>query len=502
MVSENLTVTVNAITATAQAKLNRLRETVQSLGRASVGAAAGVRTYGEAVEGAGLKTLGAIPPTVVMGERVDNVGDEAFTSALQIGSLTSALSSLTPAASGASVSIGVLSASFSSLTAAVVVVTGALAVFGAVLASITAAIGGVIAGAGALAAAFTGIIGTGILAFGEQRGEQAEKRLSQINEKVKRLENLREEQGRLSEIQQKNLRQLKDRQDELEDETGILGGLSAAYDDLASELTPLITRFGEQFAPLIESAIDTLPRLVERSLEAAGGLRQLRDDVGALGRGFADALPGIVRGTVDLARQAIPVFQDFMRFVGENAPEAISLLVQTARENAPEFREFLTGFIDALPSIIAFGNFIIGVLIPALSRLAAKFSPVVEAMGALNKLAKKIPDRLFNLLETALIEVPLSGGPIGFTAQELADSGALNFDLGQTGTGGDPSDIGPPEPFEDRTGVGSQTIQIKGELVERDGEIRGVIDEQVRTNQRRGARRTARKNGEAKRRPR
>jgi len=504
MVSERLTVTVNAGTATAQAKLNRLRETVQSLGRSGLGAKPGLNATEEGIEGVGIKAVGALPPTKLIKDQIEETGDKASTSALQLGAFTSALSSLSPAASGASVSLGVLSVTFQSLTAAVAVVTGALVVFGAVLASITAAIGGVVAGAGALAAAFTGIIGTGILAFGEQRGEQAERLLDKTNRRIESLEELRQEQGRLSEIQKENLEQLKNRQDELEDQTGIVGGLSAAYDELSAEITPLLVKFGREFAPLIESAIDRLPNLVREVLRAAGGLDQLREDVAALGRGFAQALPGIVRGTVNLARQAIPVFQDFLKFVGREGPDAIRLLVQTARENADEFTTFLNGFRDALPDIIAFGNFIINVLVPALAGLGRVLSPVIDALGRLNDVAKGIPDWVIDILK-GTVEVAVSGGPLGFLAQQVAPTTrgfAQDRIRGATNTGGAPPIGAGQTRVNQALAGGVQTIQITGELVDKGGEIAAIINEQIDMNSRQQTRATSRRAGDELRGPR
>jgi len=98
MVSERLTVTVNAGTATAQAKLNRLRETVQSLGRSGLGAKPGLNATEEGIEGVGIKAVGALPPTKLIKDQIEETGDKASTSALQLGAFTSALSSLSPAA--------------------------------------------------------------------------------------------------------------------------------------------------------------------------------------------------------------------------------------------------------------------------------------------------------------------------------------------------------------------------------------------------------------------
>jgi len=459
MVSENLTVTVTAITEAAEQKLNSLKRTIRSVGIASGGSTAGVGGLEGRVDSLARSAL--IGKTALAGltDEIEEEGDEATTSAAQTGLLASTIGALTPAASGASVSLGVLSVTFQSLGAAIVVVTGALVVFGAVLASITAAIGGVIAGAGALAAAFTGIIGTGILAFGEQRGEQAERLLDKTNRRIESLEELRQEQGQLSEIQKENLEQLKNRQDELEDQTGIVGGLSAAYDELSAEITPLLVQFGREFAPLIESAIDRLPNLVREVLRAAGGLDQLREDVAALGRGFAQALPGIVRGTVNLARQAMPVFQDFLKFVGREGPDAIRLLVQTARENADEFTTFLNGFRDALPDIIAFGNFIINVLVPALAGLGQVLSPVVDALGRLNDVAKGIPDWVIDILK-GTVEVAVSGGPLGFLAQQVAPTTrgfAQDRIRGATNTGGTPP-IGVGQTRVNRSGASGESV--------------------------------------------
>lgn len=310
------------------------------------------------------------------GDEISGTGRDASGTATRLGFLSAAAGTTSGAFGTLSSANSTLSLSFGSLTTSL---TGTVALLGLVGAAATglvstllplAAVVGTVTGAlGALAAAFGTVIGTGILAFGEQRAQQKQEELDQIEEEIELYEQLQEEYGTLNSSQQENLEQLKERKDELEDQTDIMGALSGAFSDLMEELQPVITEFGEQFVPLIEDAIDAIPDLVRNIFSAIGGMDRFVDVLRRLGNRAFRVIPQITADIFDLARMALPVFMDFINFVGNNASSAFSAMLQVTQRLAPTLMGLGRAFLDALPELTALGTVILETVIPAVSDL-------------------------------------------------------------------------------------------------------------------------------------
>lgn len=301
----------------------------------------------------------------------------------QVTRTTGKLTSLSAASSGASTTFGALSVSTSGLSLSMGTLTTGLTGTAVALTTVTVVAGGLLStlvplaaivgtltlGLGALAGAFGTIIGTGILAFGEQRGEQNKERLEEVTERIERLEELEDTERGLTEVQEEQLEQLKERQDTLEEQTGIFGGLQSVLSDLGEELEPIVTEFGEEFVPLIEDAIEAIPELVRNIFAAIGGVDEFVQLLRQVGRQAFEAIPEIVAAMFELARVALPILVDALELLARNARPAFEGMLRITRELAPEFIRLGQAFIDALPQITRLGVAVLEVAVPALTSL-------------------------------------------------------------------------------------------------------------------------------------
>jgi len=199
-----------------------------------------------------------------VGEQASDAARSLNTYSAAAGTAAATTGSLSTVFGGASVAAGTLGS----------VVTASLI---PALFPLVAITGAVSAGLAGVAGAASAVVGTGLLAFGKQRGEQAAERLKQVNSQIEALEELEEKQGELTDTQEEQLESLEEQADTLEDQTGIAGGLAAAFGDLREEIAPLLVQFGERFVPLIRDGIEALPTLVEqRPREVANSVNRGR----------------------------------------------------------------------------------------------------------------------------------------------------------------------------------------------------------------------------------
>lgn len=485
--SANVSVLINAFTQAAEESLDDVGDELNNLAadgevaQAAMDEAADemddVTTSSEAADesmDSTAETTGRLAALFqLLQGRADEAADEIDDAGRSAGRTTGMFTALTAGTQGLNFSLGLLSTSLTGL------LIPALAGLLATLVPIAAILGTVAAAAGGLAAAFGVVIGSGILAFGDQLAQQNQERLDQINEEIRAIEELRsaragltdeqaselsqarqtvraleskrestsaltrvqqrrlealqetrdrlletarsegdlsaaqqarlettrsqiqqiqslqaemgsltdeeqrrlrnaqdtiqtleaqkDQEGQLTETEQERLTSLEETRDSLEEQTSISGALAARMAELKQEIAPLIVAFGQEFVPLIRSAVDALPELVDRILESFGGLESFKEALRAAGSEAMTAIPDIVSALTGLARDALPTVIDLGRWLLKNGGDVFGSMVDTTRRLAPELNELVDSFIRALPHINDIGTVILDTVIPAIS---------------------------------------------------------------------------------------------------------------------------------------
>jgi hypothetical protein len=301
----------------------------------------------------------------ILQNRADEAGDEIGQAGRRAGTTSGLFSTLSFTSGGLSSSFVSLGTTAGIATVGITALTAGATALASTLFPLAAVLGTVVGGVFSLVAAFGAVVGTGILAFGEQRGEQNRERLEQINEQISRLEELKTTEEGLTESQAERLDTLKEEKDELSDLTGIMGGLKDVMSDVVEEIKPIITEFGEQFIPLVEDAIDALPDLIRNIFAAMGGMEEFVGALRNLGRIAFNTIPSLVGMLFDLARRALPVFLDHVRWLRNNGGDIFRGMLRVTQRLAPFFMDLINAFIEATPEITKLGSVVLEKLIPA-----------------------------------------------------------------------------------------------------------------------------------------
>jgi len=330
----------------------------------------------------------------ILKQAQESMGDEMAQSAAKATANAGALQANSAAASSASGSFGLLS------TTMLLSLIPTILTLLTVLAPLAVALGAIAAGAVALAGAFGLIVGSGILAFGQERAQQNQERLNQINKQVGALERLQDSEGGLTKVQERRLQRLKSEQEELEDATTATGALQNVMGELKDEIVPLIAKFGEEFVPLIKDAINAIPTLVRRMLDAVGGTESFEEALRRFGALMMEVLPALVGLMFDLARVALPVLEDFVSFLQDNGDEALQAMQQSFEEIQPELSELLDALIEMAPVLLEFGTNAAEVVIPALTGL-------IKAATGFMEVVNGMPEPLQKIVMSLLLVFPL-----------------------------------------------------------------------------------------------
>jgi len=288
------------------------------------------------------------------GDRVEEFGDDTTQAAAQ----TSTFATTTSAAASSMGAFGI-AAQASAIPAA-----GALV---STLAPLTAVLGTVTAAAGSLAGAFGTILGSGILAFGKERAQQNKEQLLRVQDRIQALKELKKEEGGLTDQQRLRLRQLEERENKLDDATTAMGAFKLVLEDLAAEIAPIITQFGQQFVPLIEDALDAVPDLVENMFDATGSMEEFKDAMRDFGAGAFEVIPQIFAGMFELARMALPVVRDLFEAVGDRGAGVFDRMLGVTQELAPELQDLLGSLADLAGPLTTFGTTVLEVVLPSLT---------------------------------------------------------------------------------------------------------------------------------------
>ena len=367
-----------------------------------------------ALDEVGSEAVGAGVKAQFLQDSLDEVGDQAIQAAVQSQATSGAFSSLSLSASGASLSVGTLSTAFT------LSLIPALLTAATVLAPVVVLLGALAAGAVALAGAFGLIIGSGILAWGDQMAQKNQEELAQTERLIAQYETMAETQGGLNAQQQDRLRQLRQKKKELEDQTTVTGALAGVVGDLKEELKPLIVDFGREFIPLIRDAVSAIPDLVRQIFAAIGGTGEFKEALREFGQIAADVLPTLIGLMFDLARTALPVLRDLIEFLQGNGGDALDAMKSSIEELQPEFEDLLDSLIDMAPTLLEFGTNVGEVLIPAITGLVDVLDGFMETINDMDEGTQEIVISLLLLLP---ILVKLAG--IASTVASVLGFGGL-----------------------------------------------------------------------------
>jgi len=353
MAFEGLDIEIGGSSGGAKAAISSTRRALGGLGRAASGASDSVEELGDTLSGTAARA-GALGATA--------------------GATAISLTGLSTAGTGAAGSMASLAVTTGTLTTAVVGLSAALA-------PLVATLGGVAAAATGLAGAFGAVVGSGLIAFGEERASQNREQLAQITERIAELERLEATEGDLTAAQETELEQLEEKRDKVEETTSITGALADVVGELKAEITPLVVALGDQFVPLIEDAVEALPTLVENVIDALGPLDEFAAAARAFGGELMEFIPAAVSALVDLAREALPIVADGLRALRRNGGDIFEGLLRTTREVGPLLIDLGRAFVNLLPELTRFGIEILDVVVPALEGFLNTLNDVLQIQG-------------------------------------------------------------------------------------------------------------------------
>jgi phage-related protein len=376
-----------------------------------------------------------VKPATLAANRVDALGDQLAQTGRRAVAASTGLASYTAAATGASGA----SATWSAVMTASLI--PALAAVSLTLGPLVATLGGVAAGATAVAGAFGAVIGSGFLAYGKQLSQQNQRRLTEINQKISRLEALRDATGQLTGAQQQQLQSLKEEKEQLSDATTATGALAVKFGELKQEIAQAVLPLGRQFIPLIRDGLNAVPALVQQMVNAVGSLDQFAQTLRGLGAVAMDVLPAITGAFFDLARRALPVARDFVSFLGSRAPSAFAALNQAFQRTRDEFGLLLGAIVSTLGPLLRLGTTVTEVLVPAVAGLIGALGRAVDRFNQLPAPLRKAAVAAGLLGSAFVVAVPavtaIGGaisallGPLGLLAVAISTlAGAWAANLG------------------------------------------------------------------------
>lgn len=241
----------------------------------------------------------------------------------------------------------------------------ALVALSTTLVPLTATLSGFVAAGAGLAGAFSAVVGSGALAYGQELNKEYQEQLLRVEDQIEALKEQEDAQGSLTDAQRKELKQLKDRKEELNNVEGAFSALQVKLGDVASEIGGIVAEWGSGFAPLIRDGINALPRLVRSILDAVGGMGEFQRALRTIGGIAMESLPNVAAALVRVGREALPILIDGLRWLQENGGSVFDAIMRTTRTVAPLLKDLGATFVDNLPAINRFGTALLTQLLPA-----------------------------------------------------------------------------------------------------------------------------------------
>lgn len=309
-------------------------------------------------------------------DSIEELGDETTQTtgrlaglATTAGATATSMVGLSTAGTGASSSMAALGVSVGTTTTAIVGLSAVAAPLAATLGTMTAAAGG-------LATAFGAIVGSGLLAFGEEQAKV------------------------------------------MEDADSATEALAQTAAQLKQRLVPLIAEFGQRFIPLIQDAINGIVPLTRDILNAIGPLDQFRQALRDMGGAAANAIPTIVSELVGLGRRALPVLRDLIDAGGTAIPQAFDAMIRVTERVGDDLLQLGSALVDLLPELTALGVAIIETVTPALTALLDGLEFVI---GAVVDVGSSLDQDMIPLLTAAGVALTaLATGPVGVLGAAIA----------------------------------------------------------------------------------
>lgn len=308
---------------------------------------------------------------------LDRAGNSAVTSSAKMQLFAGSTSAAAAASSALSVAM------MGSVVPAAIALTSTLGP----LVGIMGALG---AGAAGLAGGFAAVIGTGMLAYGNQLAKQNKRRLKQVNSEISRLNTLRTTTGSLTTAQAKRLTQLKSERTELKKKTSAMGALGARMSQVAGQIKQIILPLGNQFIPLIRDGINALPQLTRNIVNALGSLKPFRNELRRLGQSAMTVIPQVVGWFMDMGRRAIPVFRRLTQWAGTRIPQAVSMMGGVVGQTWGTWKRFAQAIIGTLGPLTRFGVTVTNILVPALTQLVNGFTSVIQWVNSLSPAMRRL----------------------------------------------------------------------------------------------------------------
>lgn len=367
-----------------------------------------------------LRRLGAASSSA---ERdLDSAGRSATTTAGQFAALTAGTDGLNASFMGLSVvTVGALIPSLATLST--------------VLAPLITALGGFVTVGASVIGVIGGIVGSGLLAWGKQLSDQAKERRKEIQNEIKALQSLKEENGELDEAAQTRLKNLKEERRQLKSQTSIYGALAAELQPVKNQIIEIVATFGKQFIPLIKDAVATLPILVDdiiNASEAAGGLvPTLRD----LGSALADFIPELAYLATILASEFLPPFVEWAEDVLPQIPDLLRSFVDTMQETSDILGPLGSELRDMLPVLNRFGTEVLRTIVPSLTRFTRMATNAMQSVNEMDSSLQGLVIGAVILLPIFTALAGFLGGPftaalIGVGAAFAAVAGIIAADFG------------------------------------------------------------------------
>lgn len=355
MALEGLTVSIGSRTRDVQRGLSAVRESLQSVGRSATSTSAAMEGTAESAEDLTQETAQLALGMYGLAAATDSAEDELEEARTAALTTSSAFSALSVSTSGLSASVGALG---TSLTVGLI---GTLAALSTMIAPLVAGLGGMAAALTGVAAGFGLVLGTGAVSHFEE--------------------------------------------------------LKTAFSEAKQEIQALFAAFGEGFGPMLVDAVEALPTLVRRILEAVGPLDQFQALLREFGGLAMDAIPALVSTFVDLGRVALPVLQDFVSFLMDNGDDALNSMLGTIADLAPEVSAFIDALIDGAPVLLEVGTTVASVVVPAVTALVEGLTVLGSGITALDPVLQQFTVTV-GLVGAALLGLggPLSAVTLGVAA--------------------------------------------------------------------------------------
>lgn len=157
--------------------------------------------------------------------------------------------------------------------------------------------------------------------------------------------------------------------------------LKAAFAEAKTQIMELIQPLGEVLGPLLVDAVEALPTLVKRILDAIGPMDQFRDAMLEFGQIAMDVIPMVVGAMVDLARMALPPLQRLIKYVRGSAGGAFQGMLRVTRELAPEMLSLVDAVLGAIAPLTKLGTIILNTLLPVLTQGVRWLTDLVQAIN-------------------------------------------------------------------------------------------------------------------------